>query len=131
MRLTLLALASCLAGCSAGRGVVITRADDGAVVRVDAERLPSDEAARSAQVQALAKEACGHGPARVAEERASSREELQLDLDRVWAKTQRGAPVSRAASTFQGSTLPSRSAARDDAQTVTVPVVVLAVECGG
>ena len=61
---------------------------------VDAEQMPENEAARAQRLQALAVKACDGGEARVTSQRLSSRDDVQLDVDRVWASFQKNGPAS-------------------------------------
>lgn len=134
MRLALATALLSLAACSSARGVLITRGEATATVAIDADRLSSDAQARAATVQALAAEACGARPARVTDEVLSSREEVQLDLDRVWATMHRRLPTEPSlarnlpgpAPTHPGGRQPDERATR-----VLVPVLVVSIACGG
>ncbi|MBL8917499.1 MAG: hypothetical protein JNJ54_01450 [Myxococcaceae bacterium] len=130
-----------LSACTAAREAVITREGSAAVVQVDADTLPTDEASRERRLEALATTACGAEPARIAARTQTAREEVQLDLDRVVARTRGPAPSAWAPGPHLGSALSGRSTiptstplpnAKDDRATrVRIPVWELAVTCGG
>ena len=135
-----LALVS-LAACTASHGLVITRSATNATVSVDAEQVPENEAARTQRLQALAVKACDGAEARVTSQRLSTRDDVQLDVDRVWASFQKNGPGSAwaqspgpAAPLNSRSTIPvSTSLAQPDERSVRVqvPVWELSIECGG
>ncbi|MDP1917753.1 MAG: hypothetical protein Q8L14_16035 [Myxococcales bacterium] len=134
MRLVLtLALVS-LAACTASHGLVITRDATSVTVSVDADQLPADDAARTLHLVALAAKACrdSNDDIMVLSQRLVTREDVQLDVDRVWASLQKsGAPTAWATSgTSEPVITPVRSA---DARSVRVqiPVWELSIECGG
>lgn len=131
MRLVLpLALVS-LTACTASRGLVITRSATNATVSVDAEQMPSESEARTVKLQALAVKACGGTDARVTSERLSTREDVQLDVDRVWASLQkRGEPTQWSTSGATEVTTPA-SSSDERAVRVQIPVWELSIECGG
>lgn len=130
-----------LSACAASREAVITREGSTAVVRVDADTLPADEASRERRLEALATRACGAEPARIAARKETAREEVQLDLDRVVERTRGPAPSAWALGPQLGSPLSGRSTipvstplpnAKDERATrVRIPVWELAVTCGG
>lgn len=125
--------------CTAAREATITRDGASAVVQVDAESLPMDEASRERRLEALAATACGAEPARIAGRVQTEREEVQLDLDRVVARTQGPAPSAWSMAPNLGSPLTARSTiptalpgSKDERATrVRIPVWQLAITCGG
>lgn len=135
-----LALVS-LAACTASHVLVITRSTTNATVSVDAEQVPTETDARAVKLQALAVKACGGADARVTSQRLSTREDVQLDVDRVWASFQKNGPASAwaqspgpASPLNSRSTIPvSTSLAQPDERSVrvAVPVWELSIECGG
>lgn len=138
-----LAFASLLAACAASRELVITRDATSVTVSVDADQLPADDAARTQQLVALAAKACRGttDDVMVLSQRLVTRDEVQLDVDRVWASFQKSGPASAWAPTRNGnagnsarSTIPvSTSLAQPDERSVhvQVPVWELSIECGG
>ncbi|MDP3235371.1 MAG: hypothetical protein Q8N26_21495 [Myxococcales bacterium] len=126
-----LALAS-LAACTASHGLVITRSTTNATVSVDAEQVPTETDARAVKLQALAVKACGGADARVTSQRLSTRDDVQLDVDRVWASLQKsGAPTAWATSGTSEQALTPVQHADERSVRVPVPVWELAIECGG
>ncbi len=134
-----LALVS-LTACTASHGLVITRSATNATVSVDAEQMPENEAARTQRLQALAVKAC-HGAGRVTTQRLSTRDDVELDLDRVWATfLKNGAPTSWTQPAGPANPLNTRSTiwasawqAQPDERSVRIqiPVWELSIECGG
>ena len=135
-----LALVS-LAACTASHGLVITRSATSATVSVDAAQVPADVGARDLHLQELAADACAGAEARITSQRLSTRDEVQLDVDRVWASFQKNGPASAwaqspgpASPLNSRSTIPvSTSLAQPDERSVhvAVPVWELSIECGG
>lgn len=135
-----LALVS-LAACTASHGLVITRSATNATVSVDAARVPAEVEARDLHLQELAAKACAGAEAHITSQRLSTRDEVQLDVDRVWASFQKNGPASAwtqspgpANPLNSRSTIPvSTSLAQPDERSVRVPVPVweLSIECGG
>jgi hypothetical protein len=120
------------AACTASRGVVITRSSTNATVSVDAEQVPTQSDARAATLQDLAVKACGGADARVTSERLSTREDVQLDVDRVWASLQkRGEPTPWATSGASAQVTTPASSSDERSVRVQIPVWELSIECGG
>jgi len=140
----LLALASLVAGCAASRDLVITRDATSVRVAVDADQLPSNDEARTQKLVALAAKACrssGTDDVMVISQRLVTRDEVQLDVDRVWASFQKNGPPSawaQAPNSPPGinsrSTIPvSTALSQPDERSVhvQVPVWELSIECRG
>ncbi|MBL8941274.1 MAG: hypothetical protein JNM69_42405 [Archangium sp.] len=125
-------------GC-ASSGVIVTRQASGAVLTVDLERLPETEAERTGRLSELAAETCGASPAHVTSQKLATRDEVQLDLDRVVTSVQRRpatsawAPAPSGQTVFNArSTIPPTPPASDERAThVAVPVMEVVVVCGG
>lgn len=127
-----------LIGCTSS-GVIVTRQASGALMTVDLEQLPTSEPERNEHITALAAQACGSEAAHVTSQKLATRDDVQLDLDRVVTSVQRRPATSAWAAAPSGQTvLNARSTiqptppARDERAThVAVPVMEVVVVCGG
>lgn len=127
-----------LCGCVTS-GVTITRQPSGAVMMVDVEGLPAGDAERAVRISELAAQTCGAATAQVTSQRLTTRDDVQLDLDRVVTTAQRRPATSAWVQGAQGqtalnarSTIPPTAPQKDERAThVAVPVLEVVVVCGG
>lgn len=127
-----------ITGCVSS-GVIVTREGSSALMTVDLEQLPTAEPERSVRITELAAQTCGSSPAHVTSQKLTTRDDVQLDLDRVVTSAQRRpatsawAPVPPGQSAFNArSTIPPTQPVKDERAThVAVPVMEVVVECGG
>ena len=127
-----------LCGCVTS-GVTITRQPSGAVMTVDVDGLPAGDAERAVRINELAAQTCGAATAQVTSQRLTTRDDVQLDLDRVVTTVQRRPATSAWAPPPPGqtvlnarSTIPPTAPQKDErAKHVAVPVLEVVVVCGG
>lgn len=126
-----------ITGCVSS-GVIVTRQGSEALMTVDLDQLPTSEPERAQRITELAAQTCGTSHAQVTSQKLGTRDDVQLDLDRVVTSVQRRPATSAWAPTPQGqtaingrSTIPSTPPSKDERAThVAVPVMEVVVVCG-